>query len=733
MSAEHTGSNTGATVVTEAAKQAEKATHRLDDPLLEALLLLTQLEDRPMTAAGLVAGLPLVGGRLTPELCVRAAARAGLAAKVIERELGAIQGFVLPAILLLKDDTACVLTHIDHQRKEARVLQPESGGEHQVPLDELAALYTGMALFCRSAYRFDDRSTLERISDEGHWFWGTLWKSRYIYRDVLIGALLINIFAIAMPLYTMNVYDRVVANGATATLWALSAGVLLLILFDFILKTLRGYFVETAGKKSDVLLSSRIMEKVLGMRMDVRPASVGAFANNLREFESIRSFFTSATLTALVDLPFAFLFLIVIAYIGKWMVLIPILLLPLIVLYAWAVQGPMRTAIEKSSHATSQKNATLIESLIGLETVKSLGAEGSVQRRWESSTGYIADWGQRTRLLAQSVVNVSYSLQQLVTICMVVLGVYMIIDHELTMGALIACIMLVNRVTAPLSQAAGLLNGYYQARTALDTLERIMALPSDRNDETQYVSRQHFQGDIEFRNVSFSYPGQEQEALSQISFHIKAGERVGILGRIGSGKSSLAKLITGLHQPGTGAILIDGIDNQQLDPADMRRDIGYVPQEVILFYGNVRENIAYGIPHVDDYKLVRAAEAAGVLEFVNRHPRGFDLPVGEFGRSLSGGQRQAVAVARTFLHFPAIYVMDEPSNGMDNRTEEQLKLNLLRRTQGKTFILVTHRSSMLNLIDRLLVLDNGRLLADGPRDAVLEALKQGKIRTEGIA
>jgi ATP-binding cassette subfamily C protein LapB len=519
----------------------------------------------------------------------------------------------------------------------------------------------------------------------------------------------------------------VVPNHAVETLWVLSIGAAIVFGFDLLMRTLRGYFIDVAGKKVDVILSASIFERMMGVRMEVRPASVGVFANNLQEFEAFRDFLTSATITTLIDLPFIVLFILVIWWVGGPLALIPLNAVPVVIVVGLILQGSLRKVVQEVFRHSAQRQATLIETLSGLETVKSVGAEGPIQRKWEQVIGQIARLGLRARFLSAAVVNVSVFIQQIVTIAVVIYGVYLISEKELTTGALIACTILTGRILAPLSQVAGLLTRYYQSKAALDSLNNMMRLPVERPPGKSFVHRPKFHGDVEFKNVNFSYPGQTLPALSAVSFKIAAGERVGIIGRIGSGKTTIEKLILGLYNPTSGSVLIDGIDLQQIDPAELRHNIGYVPQDVVLFYGSVKDNITMGAPYVDDSAMLRAAEIAGVADFVNRHPMGFDMPVGERGDGLSGGQKQTIAIARAQLLDPPVLLMDEPSNSIDNRSEELFKSRLANNLENKTLILVTHRASLLTLVNRLIVIDGGRVVADGAKEQVLAALAEGRL------
>ena len=707
--------------------RTEEGRQTLDDPLLGCLLLLAKMLNKPHSADSLVAGLPLVDNKLTPSLFSRAAERAGLSAKTVKRPLRKISAFVLPAVLLLDNTTACILTAI--KGKTATVIFPETGsGESEIDISELEKQYSGYAIFIKPAHHFDKRTETSAVPRAGHWFWGTIMRFWPIYSEVFVASILVNLFALASPLFIMNVYDRVVPNHALSTLWVLAIGVATVFIFDFLLRTLRGYFIDMAGKRADVMLSSTIFERVMGIKMSARSNSVGSFANSMQEFESFRDFFTSATLTTLIDLPFAFLFIAVIWMLAGNLAYIPLAVIPITILISLIIQIPLGRTIQHLFRHSGQKSATLIETLTGLETIKSIGAETPIQRKWEQTIGFIARYSQRARLLSTTAINLTSFVQQMTTIAVVVYGVYLISENEITMGALIACTILTGRALAPMSQLAAILTRYHHSKAALSSLNSMMSLPVERPSGREFLHRPAFQGGIEFKNVSFRYPEQPMDALTEVSFKINPGEKVAVIGRIGSGKSSIEKLLLGLYEPSEGSILLDNTDIRQIDPVDLRHSMGYAPQDVVLFFGSIRDNIAMGAPFAEDTAVLRAAEIAGVTDFVNRHPAGFDMPVGERGEGLSGGQRQSVAVARALLMDPPVLVLDEPTNAMDNSTEERFKAKLSEVIKGKTLFLVTHRASLLSLVDRILVMDQGRLVADGPREQIMTALKSGHIR-----
>lgn len=697
------------------------------DPLLDSVVAIARLFGIATTQEALSAGLPLEGNLVTPALLPRAAARAGLTARLARRELSDLRPGLLPAILLLKDKQACLLLEWTEDG-QARVRFPESGESSDVlPKAELEALFGGVVFFVRPVFKFDPRSPQTGEVKSGHWFWGVVFQNWRLYRDSLLAALLINVFALAMPMFSMTVYDRVVPNRAEETLWVLSTGVLLMMGFDMALRILRAHILDTAGKRIDVTLSSRIMERVLGLRMADRPASVGSFAANLRAFEAVRDFVASASITTLVDLPFVLVFLVVIAWISPWLLIPPLVCIALLLLASLVVQQKMQELVEVTQRASAQRNASLVESLVGIETIKFMVAESAFQRKWEQSTVFLAQHGAKLKLLSSGTLNFAQMLQQLVSVTTVIVGVYLLMSNQISMGAIIAASMLAGRAMAPFGQVAGLLMQYHSAKSGLASVDTHMQTQPERADDAAFLHRSGFQGTIEFKNVSFTYPGQQQAVLSRVSFKIHAGEKVAFIGRVGSGKSTIQRLILGLHQPTEGAILIDGIDSRQIDPAELRRAAGFVSQDVSLFYGTLKENIALGAPFADDQDVIAAAEIAGVTEFANRHPRGFDMPIGERGESLSGGQRQAVGIARAVLNDSPILLLDEPSSAMDHQSEDQLKARLRRFSIGKTVVLVTHRTSLLELIDRLIVIDNGQIMADGPKAQVVEALQSGRI------
>ena len=555
------------------------------------------------------------------------------------------------------------------------------------------------------------------------WLVETLIEHRGTYGRAAIAALFTNIFALTSSLFSMVVYNRIVPAGATASLIALSAGMGVVLLFDFILRCLRGWFVDLAARDVDMALGNRMFSRLLGLRMADRRESAGAFSSLLRELETIRETLASSTLVALVDLPFTILFLAVIIAIGGQIVLVPLLMIPLVVAASLVVQPALDRLARENLGQSFSKQGVVVETISGLETVKAGRAGPMLAARWDKSMTGNAASALSSRLLSAVAINVAASAQTIAYVGTVIHGVFLITAGELTSGALVAASILSGRVVAPLGQVAGLLTRLSATRAAIARLDKFIATKPESGTETS-VRRSRLDGAVELRDVTFRYPGKGQAALRDVSLVIKPGERIGIIGPVGSGKSSIARLVLGLYAPDEGQVLIDGADVRQLHPDDMTANIGTVLQDVTLFSGSIRENIILDDPALDDDELVRVARLSGTYDVVGATENGFDLKLADRGEGLSGGQRQGIAIARALAGRPPILVMDEPTSSMDEGSESVLLRRLLDEVRGRTLLLVTHRLRPLALVDRLVVMGNGRIQRDGPRDEVLKWLKE---------
>lgn len=705
--------------------------------LVDCLVTYTKFYHKPFTREALTYGLPIEKGLQEPNLFSihnskglfsRAAQNAGLKTKFVKRELKDFSKLQLPVILLLADNNACLLDSFSEDRKKLKIISELDGDivEQWYDIDLINEEYLGFAVLIKKGFNYKDIDLRNNLRVENkHWFWSTLNLSRGIYFDVLFASFLVNLFVLATPLFTMSVYDRVIPNNAVETLWFFAIGVFIVYFLDILLKLLRSYFLEIAARKSDVIMSSLIFEKVLGLKLEDIPKPIGAFANSLKNFDVIRSFFTNATLVSFIDLPFTLIFLSVIYYIGGSIVIIPLTIITIILLTALILKSPIQERIKKINEIVSKKNAILIEVLNNIETLKSLGNSNHVQWDWEESNGKIAHEGLRSRMYASFIPQFTSLLIQLNTVAVIIYGVYLIEDFSLTMGGLIAVVILSSRSVAPMGQAAGLITNYEDAANAYRILNELMAKEVERPKNKSFVSHKGFKGKIEFRNVSFSYPNSDVEILKNVSFVINPGEHVAILGKIGSGKSTILKLLLKLYEPTDGAIFIDDIDLAQIDPADLRRSLGYVSQSVSLFHGTLKDNITFRASYVNDEEMKKAATISTVDKFANIHPRGYEMEIGENGEGLSGGQIQAVGIARVFLFNYPVMLFDEPTSSMDRQTEMKVLNNLSLSLKSKTMVLVTQKMSLLDLVEKVIVINNKTVYINGKKEDVIKLLSEG--------
>lgn len=700
------------------------------DPLADALLFLAAHHGRPISRDVLLAGLPILDGRLPPPLFERAAIKAGLEAKAVRRRLSDIPALVLPVVLSMRDGSTRILMAIDLDSKTASVVDPSSKKSAQLrALSELSDEYLGYAFLVRPASTADARAVAAGDLPRSHWFWSVVSRFWSNYSHVAIAALIVNLLALASPLFIMNVYDRVVPNGAIASLIALSVGMGIAVLFDFVLRLVRSRIIDMTGKKLDVIMASNIFEHVLSIKMAQRPTSVGILANQIREFDSVREFFTSGTVVSVTDLVFAVLFIAVLFMIGGALAWIPLMMLPLMIVVGFCLQWPLERAMRSLQAESAARHGVLVESLTGIETVRATAAEARMQNAWERSVAATARSGEDVHFWSSLALTSASTAQQLNYLLMVIVGVFLILDGKITVGVLVASTMLSGRILAPIAGIATVITRAAQTYITLKAINRVMNLERERPPGRIYVSRQVKIGSVTFDNVTFRYPNSNENALDKISFQIAGGERVGIIGRVGSGKTTIGRLLTGFYEPLDGKICIDDVDTRQYDPADLRAGVGFLLQDTDLFFGKIRDNIAFGKPNATDEEILEAARLAGVESFIAGHPLGYDMPIAEGGRSLSGGQKQAIGLARTLIRRPKVLFLDEPTAHFDVRSEAEFleRLKTLAE-QNLTIMISTHRLSLLSFVDRILVFERGKLVADGPRDKILAMLRGGATR-----
>ena len=690
------------------------------DDLLGCLLFLSKYHNRETSGESLTFGLPIHKTSMNISMFHQAASRIGLITKTVNREkIKDITKLALPSVLLLDKKRACVLVSYNLKEGTAQVIIPRLiSGETQMSIEKLESEYTGEVIIIKPEYNFNNRIEKEVVVENPkEWFWGTLKRNNGIYTQVIVVSLFINLFILATPLFTMNVYDRVLPNNAIETLWALFIGISLVMLFDLLLKILRSHFLGIASKRADTIMSNKIFSHLLNIKLEAKPASTGQFVSRLQSFENVREFFTSATITAIVDLPFALIFVLVIYFIAGPLAYITIATVIISLGLSWYFQKPLKSIVEKSVKEDQIKQTTLIETVSGLEIIKSVKAQNRMKTHWDNSVSKTVHYSDKGHFLSQTVTYLTAFISQFSNIAIVAAGVYLAQEGEITMGAIIAAMILNGRVIAPISQLVGMIIKFDRTMLSLNNLDEVMKMPVEKENKS-YISRPNLKGDIELKNVQFSYKDQNRQTLKDINIKIKQGEKVAILGKIGSGKSTLLKLIMNLYEPTKGSVLIDGLDTRQIDPTDLRHAIGSVPQEPFLFMGTVKDNLTIGEQYVSDEEILRVSKIAGLDDFLGKHEAGYDLLVGERGDGLSGGERQSVTLARALISDPNIIILDEPTNSMDRQTEKSFINKLQNIVQEKTLVVVTHKTSLLQLVDRVIIIEDGKVIVDGPKEEV---------------
>jgi ATP-binding cassette subfamily C protein LapB len=564
------------------------------------------------------------------------------------------------------------------------------------------------------------------------WFRFALRKHRGVFVEAMFATFVVSLLALFTSLYTMQVYDRVVPSQGFSTLWVLTIGVALAIGFEFLMKQSRAHIVDRASKSIDLELSSVFFGKAMSIRMDARPATVGTFASQIRHFESVRNFMTSSTLFIMADAPFALFFIAVIYLIGGPIALVPLVVVPLALGLSFFFLRKVKTISRENMKESNEKNGLLIEAIDGAESVKACGAEWKMQQRYQALTQTIAQSDLQMKDLSTRASNLSQSVQQANYVGMVAVGAYLVTTGELTMGGLIACSIIAGRALTPISQIPQLVMQWNQAKVALEGLDGIMAMPDDREANARLVIPDFCRGELSVQNVKFGYEA-ERPVLDVARFEVKSGERVAILGAVGSGKSSLIKIVAGLFKPTEGQVFLDGVDMTHLAPAFLREHIGFLPQDVRLFNGSLRENLTIGLPTPSDSRLLQACELTGLDAVVKNHPKGLELMISEGGRGLSGGQRQLVGLTRLLLARPNLLVLDEPTASMDAPLEMKVMRALFEDIpRGSSVVVVTHKPGLLAFVDRVVVMDKGKIAFDGPRDKVLAAMKAGNTKPVAV-
>jgi ATP-binding cassette subfamily C protein LapB len=702
--------------------------------IIEHLALATRLHGTPVAAEALSADAIRTSGQSINYHALAEVLRShGFENNLSQRRLDEIPSLALPVVLILQQQEAAVLTRVEGVGEERRyTIRQTDGLEQQLDHTQLLARYLGYCWFIKPKVAADLRSELPEYHLPKAWFWKVIWRFKPYYYQVVLATFIINFLALVSSLYVMNVYDRVIPNRAYETLWVLSIGVILAITFEFVAKLIRGHLTDIAGKKADLIISSALFRRVMALRLAERPASAGSYANNLRDFESVRDFMTSASLLALVDLPFLLLFVGVMFLIAGKLAIVPLVIIPIVILVGFLVQKPLAKYINESMREGSQRQGLAVEAIEGIETLKTNNATNWAQQRWDFYTAKTSASSIKVKDISNFTVNFAVAMQQLNTVFLVLYGTYLIHSdnpaEKITMGALIAAVILSGRALAPLGQIADLATRFQQARVALQGVNTIVERPIERSPDRQYISLDYMQGSIVFNRVMFGYQKETPPALKEFNLRIQPGEKVGILGRIGSGKTTMLKLAAGLYEAQQGNVCIDDVDTRQLDPSYLRNQVVLLNQSPRLFLGTLRENMDLGRSDgfSSDQDLLQALQRFGLAGIIRSHPRGLDMPLGEDGLGLSGGQKQIVALARLTLKQPRVVLLDEPTTGLDQGTENMALRAVAEWARDKTLVVVTHRPQVLQIVSRIVVVDGGQVVMDGPRDAVLKKLMENE-------
>ncbi len=586
------------------------------------------------------------------------------------------------------------------------ITEPATKKNKELSVNEFGEQYSNYFIIAK---QLNEREKEER---SGHWFFSAFRKSKWLYLQVLVAAMVSNFLSLTTALFTMTVYDRIIPNGAFESLIALSIGVVIALGFDFLIKSLRAKFIDVASKQADLEISRRLFDRILTLKPGEQRQKTGAMAGTIREFETLREFFNSSTLVVLIDLPFVFFFIYVISLIAGPVAYVFLTAVPLVIIVGLGIQPFLSKITKGTVESGINKQAVLVETLNGLETVNATGSGKLMRKRYEDALNDQSDSGNKIRLLSMFIVNFAASVQQYAQVAAIFFGVYLIVEGQISQGALIGAVILGGRTMSPLSQLANTLSRVNGALASYRRLSKLIGKKFNSASNLSPISRPHFTGEIEFRNVSYKFEGSTQETIDNITFKIPAGQKIALVGKMGSGKSTLSKLIAGILEPTAGAILIDGVDVRQIDPADIRKNIGVMLQDSWLFSGTVRENIQMGFNEYDDEHILNVCKVAGVDDFIGAHPKGYDLEIRERGIGLSGGQKQTINLARSLLHNPKILLLDEPTSSMDQGTEKQVVNSLETVTKDKTMLIVTHRNPIFSIVDRVFVMENGKIIAD---------------------
>lgn len=659
----------------------------------------------------------------------RAFAAVGLRSRIVLRRLSAIDPSVLPCVIFRENGAPLILVGFSPDMRSARVIDPERDEpDTETPVRKLARRTRREVMLVTPEGALVDRHLTEQPDRRPqHWFWGPIRENRSGWAQVFVAALCINVLGLALPIFVMNVYDRVIPNLAFVTLWTLALGVAIAIGLDLVLRGVRARVLETVGRRLDTGIAASLFSHAMSLRPLARRNGASVLASHIRDFETVREFFGSASFVSLIDFMFIGVFIFVLYVLVGQLALVPLVALPAVLVLATVAQLPMGRIAQDAQELAGRRQAVLVESLMGLETIKTLNAEPVMQREWERASAASARVNGRSRFWSNVATSGTQMIQQFVSVGIIVWGVFLVADGQITVGALIAANILAGRALAPLGAIAQTIFRTQYALRSLRALNAFMEIPPERSPEVESAVRVQ-KGGLKLEDVRYRYPGAERYALAGLSMEMAPGECIALLGRVGSGKSTLGKLLCGLIEPETGSVLIDGRSAAQYDPAELREGVGYMPQEPELFTGTLRENLVIGRPHANHAEIEAALRDAGMIPFVTGEQAGLSRFIGEKGSQLSGGQRQGLALARLLLRRPKLLFLDEPTNAMDREMEAAVVARLRTlNASGTGLILCTHRPALAELAGRWVVMDGGRILLDDTRMNVIERLHKSAV------
>ena len=704
------------------------------DPLLVCMAIMTQLLDSSVAMSALKSGFALDAQGHIPHASVpEVADRHGFIAAWTKRRATSFPNYALPLIAPLVDGRVAILKSVTDG--QATVLFAETGTlAHMMPVAELDSLLTDSVLVVKLKPKTSKHQIIPLKSEAFGWFWNTMWRFRRFYYEAMVATVVANILTLAIVFFSMNVFNRVIPSQAYVSLWTLTIGVAIAMALEFLMRLLKAKLVDEGGKRADLAVNSTLLREIMSVRLEHRPQSIGIFASAMRDFDALREFISSSLFITVADFPFIIMFIFLIWVIGGPLVWIPIVIVPALIILSLLVQPKLMRAMRKNMKQSGEKQSVLVETLMNMEMLKAHSAEGYLQKRWEKSNAASVQSFMDIRTTTSWVTGLTTTMQQATSVAIIVMGVYLIHDNTLSLGALIACNILAGRALMPIGQVVMLATRYQQAKTALEMLDSLVQRPRDRDHDQRYIIPESFKGKLSAENIEFAYPAtQNVTVIDKMSLNLNPADRLALLGHVGCGKSTLLRILAGLYRPLSGSVKVDDLDVLQIDPSALRSKIGYVGQDAQLFMGSLRENLVLSETWITDERIIEVLKQLGLYNMVANNPRGLDMLLSESGGGLSGGQRQLLTIARMTLRNPVYVFMDEPTANMDQDTEARVIQVLSEWLKGRTLVISTHRPQLLVWVNRIAVIQAGKIIAQGPRDEMLQKLSQASKTAKPIS